>query len=146
MRFLDAATVLEDLDSGECARLLRAQSVGRVGLVVDERAFILPVSYAVVGDHVVFRTLRDSAFDRLVRDADVTFEIDHVDPGYHAGWSVVGFGRAEGYEEVLSLDELLRLQLRPWGVASDPGWVGIGFTELTGRRITQVPARLVDDD
>ena len=36
-------------------------------------------------------------------------------------------------------EALHALQLRPWGMGSIPGWVGIRIDELTGRRIIALP-------
>lgn len=134
-------TVLETLEEDECRRLLGTAHVGRVGLVVEGLAYVLPVNFAVAGDLVVFRTAKGSTFDRLARDRILTFEIDHVDPGFHAGWSVMAIGYGIGLEDKLSADILQALQLRPWGMGSEPGWIGIRIDELTGRRIVSMPRR-----
>ena len=128
-------TVLESLEPAECRRLLTVSSVGRVGLVIDGLAYVLPVNYVVVGDLIVFRTAAGSTFDRLSRDRAVTFEIDHVDPGFHAGWSVMVIGWGMGLEGLVDADTLDSLPLRPWGIRSRPGWIGIRVNDISGRRI-----------
>jgi hypothetical protein len=139
MHQLDEVAVLEELDSLECWRLIVTQAIGRVAFVVDGEPAVLPVSFAVAGSMVVFRTALGSAFDRLVRDVEVAFEVDHADPAYHSGWSVVGRGIARGIEGRLSTGELSGLSLRPWGLQVAPGWIGIELREVTGRRIVQGP-------
>ena len=136
---LSKETVLETLDPAECRRLLSTAVVGRVGLVVGDLAYVLPVNYALAADLVVFRTAQGSAFDRLARDRALTVEIDHVDPGFHAGWSVMAIGWGIGLEDHIAPEALHALQLRPWGMGSIPGWVGIRIDELTGRRIIALP-------
>jgi uncharacterized protein len=138
MQRLDDVTVLENLDAEECLRLIATQAIGRVAFVVDGEPAVLPVSFALVGDLVVFRTALGSAFDILVRDAEVVFEVDQADPAYHSGWSVVGRGRAHGLERLMPQAELERLALRPWGLATPPGWIGVRLQEMTGRRIVQL--------
>jgi hypothetical protein len=138
MRRLDDMTVLEDLDTDECLRLIATQGIGRVAFIVDGEPMVLPVNFALVDDAVVFRTALGSAFDLLVRGTDVAFEVDQADPAYHSGWSVVGRGTAEGLEGRVRGLELDRLALRPWGLTVGPGWIGIRLRELTGRRIVQV--------
>jgi hypothetical protein len=135
-------TVLETLDADECRRLLGTANVGRVGLVVGELAYVLPVNFTVAAQLIVFRTAKGSTFDRLARNRSLTFEIDHVDPGFHAGWSVMVIGWGFGLEDQLSADVLQALQLRPWGMGSAPGWIGIRVDELTGRRIVSLPRHL----
>lgn len=136
---LSSDTVLEALDPAVCRRLLGTALVGRVGLVVGEIAYVLPVNYAVADDLIVFRTARGSTFDRLARERMLTFEIDHVDPGFHAGWSVMAIGWGFGLEDEVSDEVLHALDLRPWGMGSEPGYVGIRIDELTGRRIVSMP-------
>ena len=138
---LSTDTVLETLDPSECRRLLATAVVGRVGLVVGELAYVLPVNFALAGDTIVFRTAQGSAFDRLARDRALTFEIDHVDPGFHAGWSVMVIGRGFGLEHQVPPETLQALELRPWGMGAVPGWIGISMDELTGRRIVAIPRR-----
>jgi hypothetical protein len=36
-------------------------------------------------------------------------------------------------------EALQALQLRPWGMGTEPGWIGIRIDELTGRRIIAMP-------
>ena len=80
--------------------------------------------------------------------ADWATDLDHADPAYHAGWSVVGRGQAVGMDERFvdgaAVDELSHLLSRPWGFDLPAGWVGIRFDELTGRRIVPL-ARTAGD-
>jgi hypothetical protein len=137
---LGSGTVLETLEPSQCRRLLSTATVGRVGLVVESLAYVLPVNFLVVDDLVVFRTAKGSSFDRLARDRRLTFEIDHVDPGFHAGWSVMVIGWGFGLEDQVAIEALQSLELRPWGMGATPGWIGIRIEELTGRRIVSLPA------
>jgi len=138
MRRLDDMTVLEELEPTECWRLISTQGIGRVAFVVDGEPAVLPVNFTVLNDLVVFRTALGSAFDVLVREAEVAFEVDQADPAYHSGWSVVGRGTARGLEGAIAQVDLERLSLRPWGLATPPGWIGVHLWEVTGRRVVQV--------
>jgi hypothetical protein len=141
MERLDDITVLEELGTEECLRLLATQGIGRVAFIVDGEPAVLPVNFTLVEGVVVFRTAAGSAFDVLVRHADVAFEVDQADPAYHSGWSVVGRGTAEGLEDVMPVDVLEALPLRPWGLAASPGWIGVRLREVTGRRLVQLVGR-----
>ena len=141
MQRLDDITVLEDRVAGECLRLLATQGIGRVAFIVDGEPTVLPVNFTLVEDVVVFRTAAGSAFDVLVREAEVAFEVDQADLAYHSGWSVVGRGRAEGLEQAMTVDALEQLPLRPWGLAAAPGWIGVRLREITGRRLVQLTTR-----
>jgi hypothetical protein len=141
MERLDDVTVLEELGTEECLRLLATQGIGRVAFIVDGEPAVLPVNFTLVEDVVVFRTAAGSAFDVLIRQAEVAFEVDHADPAYHSGWSVVGRGPAEGLEDIMPAEVLDRLPLRPWGLAAAPGWIGVRLREVTGRRLVQLVGR-----
>ena len=131
-------TVLEELDVDECLRLIATQVVGRVAFIAGGEPALLPVNFCLIDDTIVFRTALGSTFDVLVRGAAVVFEVDHADPAYHSGWSVIGHGSAESFEGTVPERALARLALRPWGRAVTPGWIGIRLYEVTGRRIVQV--------
>lgn len=135
---LDDVTALEELDPEECFRLLASQHLGRVALIVAGQPMVLPVNYALLGRTIVFRTARNSGFDRVVRGADVVFEIDHADPAYHSGWSVLGRGRAQGIDETVDPAALNHAVMRPWARRDRPGWIGIELEHVTGRRIVHV--------
>jgi hypothetical protein len=139
---LSKDTVLETLEPAECRRLLATAAVGRVGLVVGDLAYVLPVNFTVVDDLIIFRTAQGSTFDRLARERRLTFEIDHVDPGFHAGWSVMAIGWGFGLEAEVPDQVLRNLELRPWGMGAMPGWIGIRISELTGRRIVALPKEM----
>ncbi|MGD9705063.1 MAG: pyridoxamine 5'-phosphate oxidase family protein [Acidimicrobiia bacterium] len=138
MTVLDEATVLADLDEAECYRLLGAQAIGRIGMIADGRVCVLPVNYVLLGHTIVLRTAIDSWFDRAVRSAALAFEVDHADPAYHTGWSVLAHGTAIALESRLPIAALDTLPLRPWGLTVPPAWVGIDIEEISGRRIVQV--------
>jgi uncharacterized protein len=141
MQRLDDITVLAELEAEECLRLLATQAIGRVAFIIDGEPAVLPVNFTLVEGVVVFRTAAGSAFDVLVREAEVAFEVDQADPAYHSGWSVVGRGTAEGLEDVMPADVLEELPLRPWGLAVAPGWIGVRLREVTGRRLVQLIGR-----
>ncbi|MFZ1489370.1 MAG: pyridoxamine 5'-phosphate oxidase family protein [Ilumatobacteraceae bacterium] len=135
---LDSHTVLQELEPAECLRLINTQHVGRVAFEDVDGPVVLPVHFALVQRLVVVRTAAGSWFDRAIRSRRVAFEVDSLDPGYHAGWSVMGRGRARGLEEYMATGHLPELDLRPWALTDPPGWVGIDLDELSGRRIVQI--------
>lgn len=85
----------EVLSADDCYALLRTGTIGRIGLSLGALPAIVPVSYSIVDEAIVFRTgeglqLR-AALDRTV----VAFEIDFSDPERQEGWSVLAVGVAE---------------------------------------------------
>lgn len=130
-----------EMSRDECLGLLQATPVGRVGGTVDGQPFVLPVNYAIDGDHVVFRTgagtkLAGTAFAR------VAFEIDGFDPAGRSGWSVVVEGVATDISDMVDTGSaLLRsLELRPWAAGEKAHWIAIQPESITGRRVLEVGA------
>lgn len=127
--------VFEPLDPDECRALLRSRTVGRVAVADGFSApLVLPVNFAVDGNDVVFRTDYGSKFRMAVLgEAPVTFQVDHIEPGIHTGWSVMIQGRAAE----LTPDEIDGLQLtpEPWVPGDKEHWVRISGDVITGRRV-----------
>ena len=72
---------MQVLPDSECVLLLRANDLGRIGLVDrDARPLIFPVNYFFDEGVVVFRTGPGSKLD-LAPGAPVCFETDGWDPG-----------------------------------------------------------------
>ena len=126
---------LEVLSREECLALLRTVPVGRVGISMRALPVVLPVSFAVLDDDVVFRTGTGSKLGAAVDHAIVAFEADDVDFARGTGWSVCVTGRAS---EVYHPDELAAV------AALEPVPLVHGFSEhvvrvradiLTGRRL-----------
>ncbi len=133
-------TQTESLSDAECLRILRSRPIGRLGLTVDGVPWILPVSYSVHGEGVVFRTTVGTRFDDLVLGADVVFETDSADPAFQSGWAVLGWGRVTEIVDPAELAALGHLPLRPWVRREQYRWVELEFTNLIGWRIVQLKA------
>ncbi|MEA5054815.1 MAG: pyridoxamine 5'-phosphate oxidase family protein, partial [Propionicimonas sp.] len=67
------------LSPDECRQLLRSQTVGRIGWSSRVGQVILPVSYVLRDDLLVFRTAVGSVLSDLVTPQQVCFEIDELD-------------------------------------------------------------------
>lgn len=126
----------QEIPREECLRLLGATAIGRVGGTFDGRPFVLPVNYAVDGDHVVFKTapgtkLSGTAFAR------VAFEIDGFDPATRSGWSVVVQGVASDISDMIDAGSmsLRSIDLQPWSPGEKSHWVAIQPESITGRRV-----------
>jgi nitroimidazol reductase NimA-like FMN-containing flavoprotein (pyridoxamine 5'-phosphate oxidase superfamily) len=137
MRLLDYRTGLEVIELDDCLRLLAEHQfgTGRVGLVDGTHPAILPVTYALHGEHVVFRTAAGSKLEAALSGASVAFEIDHSDELTHRGWSVLVKGWAEVITSSLELARLQTIPLRPWADGARPAWVQIRPEVVTGRRV-----------
>lgn len=128
---------LRVLDEAECRELLGHAAVGRVAVSVGAVPAVFPVNYALMDGNVVFRTGAGTKLDAAVHNAVVAFEVDHVDPVYHEGWSVLVVGLAD---EITDPDErrvALALPLEPWAEGERDHVVRVRAELVSGRRISQ---------
>lgn len=124
---------LEVIGPDECWQLVRDTPVGRVAFNDAGEPMVLPVNHAVVGHHIVFRTLRGSLLHEALMAEPVAFQVDGFDPLERTGWSVLVRGVADLAED---LDQLAELELHPWADTVDrDDWVQIRTEEISGRRI-----------
>jgi nitroimidazol reductase NimA-like FMN-containing flavoprotein (pyridoxamine 5'-phosphate oxidase superfamily) len=122
-----------ELDHGECLRLL---AVGRVGRVVFTEAAMpaaRPVSYLLDGEEVVFGTANGSRVATAVRHAVVAFQVDEIDLETCVGWSVLGVGEAYEVTEPARLAALTAH--RPRSPTRTGHTIAIPLQWLTGCRL-----------
>jgi hypothetical protein len=96
---------------------------------------MLPVNFALAGKTIVFRTAPDTLL-ALYSNAQVSFEVDHLDEELRAGWSVLVHGHAH---KVTEEREVKRLEgaahLEPWAAGARDVYVRITPARINGRRI-----------
>ena len=123
-----------DLEPQECERLLRAGVVGRIALSTPDGPHILPVNYGVFEDTIVVRTSSYSVLGTYGRNAMLAFEVDHMDHGRHAGWSVVARGRSWAETEPEKIARIRESwQPRPWANGNRNVYLRIRWESITGR-------------
>jgi nitroimidazol reductase NimA-like FMN-containing flavoprotein (pyridoxamine 5'-phosphate oxidase superfamily) len=123
------------LNRHECAQLLHANRVGRIGFLNDGWPAILPVNYVMDGDDVVIRTDSGTKFAALRHGAEVSFEVDAIDALYRSGWSVLVYGNAAEVDDAEELERVKSLGLRAWHQGTKPFWIRIAPVLVTGRRL-----------
>jgi nitroimidazol reductase NimA-like FMN-containing flavoprotein (pyridoxamine 5'-phosphate oxidase superfamily) len=123
------------LNQYECAELLRSHRVGRIGFLNDGWPAILPVNYVMDGDDIVIRTDSGTKFAAMRHGAEVSFEVDAIDPLYRSGWSVLVYGSAAEVEDTDELERVKSLGLRAWHQGAKPFWIRIAPVLVTGRRL-----------
>ena len=129
---------LEILHLGDCFRLLESASLGRIGFLARGEVVMLPVSFLLDGQDVVFRTGAGSKLASAEVGHYVGFEADAYDSAAHTGWSVVVTGLAEVVESDAECARLDALGLRSWGEQdADRFWVRIRPASISGRRIAE---------
>jgi uncharacterized protein len=129
---------MEWIDPDQCQSLLRGAEIGRVAVVVGGAPLVFPVTYAVDGDAIVFRT-GDGTKLHAVGRAPACFEVDAFDGVHRVGWSVVVQGRLEEVTryDATTLDRLEHLGLEPWLDGAVEHWMRIVPSITTGRRLTR---------
>src|SRR6185312_9821070 len=82
---------LEALDLESCLEYLRAERVGRIGIIVDGSPIVLPITYRLLETSgltwIALRTRPGNVIDQA--SMNVAFEIDGIDPVRRGGWSVL---------------------------------------------------------
>ena len=126
---------LEILTPDECRDLLRAHTLGRIAVRIGEAPTILPVSYGLLDDDVVFRTDPGSKLSSALMRVMVAFEVDDVDAASRTGSSVVVTGYAEEIRDTATLERVEELELEPWVEEGRDRVVRIDTRTITGRRI-----------
>lgn len=135
-----ASGQLEELERGECIRLLALTTFGRLAVSPSDwrtPPVIRPVTYVFdrSSQSIVFRSARGSKFTALLLSGQAAFEIDGIEPATETGWSVVVQGPIEEIENAAEIDRLERLGLHPWAPGEKPHWIRIRANVVSGRRI-----------
>ena len=125
---------LELLTEAQCAELLRAASVGRVGVTINCLPVILPVNYTYADGDVLFRTGEGTKLDAATRGAIVAFEVDAYDADAHSGWSVLVIGRSTVVDDPAEQAQATR-DVAPWAGGTRTNCVRLHPELVTGRRI-----------
>jgi nitroimidazol reductase NimA-like FMN-containing flavoprotein (pyridoxamine 5'-phosphate oxidase superfamily) len=126
------------LERDECLRLLATGHVGRIGTTRDALPTVLPVTYTLDGDAVVFRAAPATTLEVSLAGMVVAFEVDEIDPWHHEGWSVVVQGFAHRVTDHEDVERLRRLPLTPWAPGRVDDFVVIPPTIVTGRRLERL--------
>lgn len=133
-------TWLIDLSPEECADLLAASKLGRLGIVIDGRPEIFPVNHVYDRESgcVVFPTRAGTKLHGTLDWPWVAYEVDGIEPDDAGGWSVAVVGAAD---EITDADEIARLARDRhvlWAAGDDAHWIRIVPSKMTGRRISSV--------
>jgi nitroimidazol reductase NimA-like FMN-containing flavoprotein (pyridoxamine 5'-phosphate oxidase superfamily) len=127
------------LPEDECLRLLARGHLGRVGIVEDDRAVILPVNYVFDDGAIFFQSTRGGKLEAALAGREVAFQIDAIDPVYHGGFSVLAYGRAEVVDSADEVARLEELPLRPWWPEARDRWIRVRVQQTSGRRLRSDP-------
>jgi nitroimidazol reductase NimA-like FMN-containing flavoprotein (pyridoxamine 5'-phosphate oxidase superfamily) len=136
------AAGLRELPRARCLELLASTTVGRVGVSVRALPVILPVTYALVGGRVIFRTAPGLKLEAAMHRMVIAFEADRYDPLGAWGWSVLVQGVASEITDPAGLAEArghLAAARRPFLDEGGSRIVSVDSTLMSGRDFGRVP-------
>jgi nitroimidazol reductase NimA-like FMN-containing flavoprotein (pyridoxamine 5'-phosphate oxidase superfamily) len=139
---MNVQTWLVELSVDECARLLESAVVGRLGVVIQGRPEIFPVSHvydAQLGS-VAFPTGGHTKIQAALEWPWVAYEVDGLDDATETAWSVHVVGRAVEITDAELIERLTRLRAERvrWISGDTVRWLRIESVKVTGRRIQAV--------
>ena len=130
------------LSSEECRRRLEGGSIGRVAWNTVDGPQVLPVTYAVHNDAVVFRTAAYGPLADLRHVRRVAFEIDEFDAESRTGWSVVVVGQSRAAAKAAELVELWsQADPVPWAPGTRNLFIEIKPRKISGRSVRAATGR-----
>lgn len=125
------------LTNAQCWTLLAQEVVGRLGVVAQGYPLIFPVNFGLDDKVVVIQTgpgLKLAAADH----ANVTFEVDQLDPHTGRGWSVLVRGLAEEVTEQHTAATRSRTRaagVEPWEAGSHEHLLRVIPHGISGRSV-----------
>ena len=123
------------LDEEECWQFLARHWLGRVGLVHHDQPMVFPVSFALDGRSVVFRTAPGTKLSLAGVGVPAVFEVDEASQLFETGTSVMVHGTLHEVTDAKERERLSWLPLRTWAPGDRDHFVRIDTQSVTGRRI-----------
>ena len=134
---MEAELQFDVLSEEVCRHLLANEQVGRVAFV-DAAGYpvVLPVNYLVEDDLIVFRSDPGGKLDRVPLRR-VAFEVEHLAPSCHGGWSVLVQGVGQDITDAAGprYDDVRRRPIDRWAPGDKAHWLAVEIQRITGRRI-----------
>lgn len=132
---------LEVLSREDCLVLLGTAGLGRIAVTSGALPTILPVNFNFDGEQILIRTGRGTKLDAATRNAVVAFEVDQIEPGRDAVWSVVVTGVARELADPEEVAAAHHPSLVRWAPAANDRIVAISTDVVSGRRVLPGRAR-----
>lgn len=127
-----------ELTESECLQALCGHTVGRIAMCTPQGPRVFPVNYVVDDGSLVIRT---SPYGTIAseggRNAEMAFEVDHLDDESRTGWSVLVVGRAEIVDDPHELLSLAR-NPQPWAGGSRGLYLRLRWRLISGRSLGPV--------
>ncbi len=123
------------IETEDCWELLRSHEVGRVAFVNGNGPMIVPITYVVDDEGLLFRVAPYSSLGSSLRGAEVALEIDDIDYFTRSGWNVVVRGRTDVVDpEDLSPEAT---KPTPWASGQRTLYLRLTVSSVTGRRLLE---------
>ena len=129
-------TWLIQLPKETCEELLGTAVIGRLGVIIDGKPHVFPISHVYEGGSVIFPTSDRTKMHAALAWPWVGFEVDGIDADGVHGWSVMVQGRAEEITDADVIERAAARRTTPWRTGERVHWIRIVATEITGRRIS----------
>src|SRR5690606_31857121 len=115
---------------------LASAPMGRLGVIIDGRPEIFPVSHVFDLEHrcVAFPTNDGTKLHGALNWPWVAFEADELERD--GGWSVLVVGQAEEVTDPAEIERLSALRDVPWRTGPGTRWLRIVPSKITGRHIS----------
>src|SRR5687767_1404283 len=117
----------------ECLALLARGGLGRVALSHRALPVILPVSFGLLDEQLVFSVSEGFLLRAASRNDVVCFETDSVDVVTGEAWSVVVTGQLVHAEDQRTLARAADLGIRRWPAREAGEYLILPTTMITGR-------------
>ncbi|MDQ6837719.1 MAG: pyridoxamine 5'-phosphate oxidase family protein [Actinomycetota bacterium] len=126
----------ENLSRSDCLALLAAQPMGRVAISLHALPAILPVSYCLLEEDVVFAAGSGASSRTIMHKKVIAFEADSIDPVSRSGWSVLVVGMARQlHERDQDWQVAHDLALLPWAEGHAVHLIRLSTDQISGRRL-----------
>lgn len=136
----------DELSTPACLDRLRSASIGRVGWNTVDGPQVLPVTYTLHHQRIVFRTSAYGPLADLKDSRLVAFEVDDFDPKLRTGWSVLVRGRSRAASRSEELVELWHeADPLPWAGGNRNLFITIRADQVTGRAVRREAREGFDD-
>jgi hypothetical protein len=135
-RWLVSDAWLDNIPYDECLSLLRASSVGRVAVTMEDMSALFPANYRLVETSrftwLAIRTRPGNVIDRA--PMHVALEMDNIDSLHHQGWAVLVRG-THHHVAPDAADFRDRFDPHPWLIDERDAWLVIQPFTISGRRL-----------
>lgn len=102
---------MEQLEQEEALEILSEADVAHIGMVVDGKPYVTPMSFVLDGDHVLFRTMPGRKLRALRANGDVCIEVSSFDSETGDWASVIVTGNARETEDHKTGERAIHLLL-----------------------------------